>query len=177
MKRTYEFENLGCAHCAGKMEEKIGKLPEVESVNLSFPMKKMYVETSSEDLLPVIQKICTDIEPDVIVTEVLKKSSKKEKMKKFMKSTVDAVAKVNMKVMNITNITMIMIMNITIIMTKSTVIAAVVMTMMMTRGQLLQQQNAREMERQRYLLLRNLAVHIVQVKWKNKFHICQELRQ
>ena len=96
-------------------------------------------------------------------------------MKKFMKSTVDAVAKVNMKVMNITNITM--IMNITIIMTKITVIAAVVMTMMMTRGQLLQQQNAREMERQRYLLLRNLAVHIVQVKWKNRFHICQELRQ
>ena len=48
MKRTYEFENLGCAHCAGKMEEKIGKLPEVESVNLSFPMKKMYVETSSD---------------------------------------------------------------------------------------------------------------------------------
>lgn len=79
MKRTYEFENLGCAHCAGKMEEKIGKLPEVESVNLSFPMKKMYVETSSEDLFPVIQKICTDIEPDVIVTEVLKKSSKKRK--------------------------------------------------------------------------------------------------
>lgn len=28
---------------------------------------------------PVIQKICTDIEPDVIVTEVLKKSSKKRK--------------------------------------------------------------------------------------------------
>ena len=79
MKRTYEFENLGCAHCAGKMEEKIGKLPEVESVNLSFPMKKMYVETSREDLLPEIQKICTDIEPDVIVTEVLKKSSKKRK--------------------------------------------------------------------------------------------------
>ena len=79
MKKTYEFENLGCAHCAGKMEEKIGKLPEVSSVNLSFPMKKMYVETSSEDLLPVIQKICTDIEPDVIVTEVTKKSSKRRR--------------------------------------------------------------------------------------------------
>lgn len=73
MKKIYEFENLGCAHCAGKMEEKISKLPEVESVNLSFPMKKMYVETSSEDLLSVIQKICTDIEPDVIVTEATKK--------------------------------------------------------------------------------------------------------
>ena len=79
MKKTYEFENLGCAHCAGKMEEKIGKLPDVESVNLSFPMKKMYLETSREDLLPEIQKICTDIEPDVIVTEVTKKSSKRRK--------------------------------------------------------------------------------------------------
>ena len=78
MKKTYEFENLGCAHCAGKMEERIGKLPEVESVNLSFPMKKMYVETSSEELLPIIQKICTDIEPDVIVTEVTKKSSSQQ---------------------------------------------------------------------------------------------------
>lgn len=77
MKKTYEFENLGCAHCAGKMEEKIAKLPEVESVNLSFPMKKMYIETSSENLLPAIQKICTDIEPDVIVKEVSKKSSAK----------------------------------------------------------------------------------------------------
>ena len=79
MKMTYEFENLGCAHCAGKMEEKIGKLPDVESVNLSFPMKKMYVETSREDLLPEIQKICTDIEPNVIVTEVTKKSSKRRR--------------------------------------------------------------------------------------------------
>ena len=80
MKKTYEFENLGCAHCAGKMEEKIGKLPDVESVNLSFPMKKMYLETSREDLLPEIQKICTDIEPDVIVGRMLrKKSSKQEK--------------------------------------------------------------------------------------------------
>ena len=42
-------------------------------------MKKMYVETSREDLLPEIQKICTDIEPDVIVTEVTKKSSKRRK--------------------------------------------------------------------------------------------------
>ena len=27
MKKTYEFENLGCAHCAGKMEEQISHLP------------------------------------------------------------------------------------------------------------------------------------------------------
>ncbi len=24
MKKTYEFENLGCAHCAGKWKKKLG---------------------------------------------------------------------------------------------------------------------------------------------------------
>ena len=40
MKKTYEFENLGCAHCAGKMEEKIGKLPDVESVKSFISYEK-----------------------------------------------------------------------------------------------------------------------------------------
>ncbi len=178
MKKTYEFENLGCAHCAGKMEEKIGKLPEVESVNLSFPMKKMYVETSSEDLLPEIQKICTDIEPDVIVTEVLKKSSKKRKDEEVHEEHCGCGCEseheghehhhhqhhhdryehhhhhdedhCDCDCCDDDDDD------------EGTIAAA---------------QNAREMERQRYLLLRNLAVHIVQVKWKNRFHICQELRQ
>ena len=26
MKKTYEFENLGCAHCAAKMEDAIKKI-------------------------------------------------------------------------------------------------------------------------------------------------------
>lgn len=35
-----------------KWKKKSGNFLDVESVNLSFPMKKMYVETSREDLLP-----------------------------------------------------------------------------------------------------------------------------
>ena len=169
MKKTYEFENLGCAHCAGKMEEKIGKLPDVESVNLSFPMKKMYVETSREDLLPEIQKICTDIEPDVIVAEVTKKSSKRRKHVEedsheshdvittimnmstsniitIMMTTATAGVNTIMKNMNTTNI-------ITIMMTTA-IVAAVMMTMtMMNQLQLLQ--IVKEMVRQPYLLSRN----------------------
>ena len=30
--RVYTLENLGCAHCAAKMEEKIRELPGVEGV-------------------------------------------------------------------------------------------------------------------------------------------------
>ena len=163
MKKTYEFENLGCAHCAGKMEEKIGKLPDVESVNLSFPMKKMYVETSREDLLPEIQKICTDIEPDVIVTEVTKKSSKRRKH-----VTVDVITTImNMSTSNIITIMMttatagvntitknMNTTNIITIMMNTAIVAAVMMTMtMMNQLQLLQ--IVKEMVRQPYLLSRN----------------------
>ena len=70
------------------------------------------------------------------------------------------------------------IMNITImsIITMITVVVDVVMTTTMTMmtNQLQQRQTVREKGRQQYLLLRNLAVPIVQVKWKNRFHICQE---
>ena len=178
MKKTYEFENLGCAHCAGKMEEKIGKLPDVESVNLSFPMKKMYVETSREDLLPEIQKICTDIEPDVIVTEVTKNHLNGENMwKKILMKvmniititmntvTVDVITTImNMSTSNIITIMMITAtagvntitknMNTITIMMTTAIVAAVMMTMtMMNQLQLLQ--IVKEMVRQPYLLSRN----------------------
>ena len=68
MKRTYEFENLGCAHCAGKMEEQISHLPGVEAVNLTFATKQLRVwSDDAKALLPQIQDICTSIEPDVKV--------------------------------------------------------------------------------------------------------------
>ena len=180
MKKTYEFENLGCAHCAGKMEEKIGKLPDVESVNLSFPMKKMYVETSREDLLPEIQKICTDIEPDVIVTEVIRKNHLNgENMWKKILMKVMNIITITMNTVTVDVITAIMNMStsniITIMMTTATagvntitknmnttntimmttaIVAAVMMTMtMMNQLQLLQ--IVKEMVRQPYLLSRN----------------------
>lgn len=68
MKKTYEFENLGCAHCAGKMEEQISHLPGVEAVNLTFATKQLRVwSDDAKALLPQIQEICTSIEPDVKV--------------------------------------------------------------------------------------------------------------
>ena len=62
------FENLGCAHCAGKMEEQISHLPGVEAVNLTFATKQLRVwSDDAKTLLPQIQDICTSIEPDVKV--------------------------------------------------------------------------------------------------------------
>ncbi len=82
MKKIYEFQNLGCAHCTAKMEEQINRLPEITSASISFPMKKLYVETMKEDILPDLEKICRDIEPDVLLTESSKISAQDKKSQK-----------------------------------------------------------------------------------------------
>lgn len=82
MKKTYEFKNLGCAHCAGKMEEQISHLPGVEAVNLTFATKQLRVwSDDAKTLLPQIQDICTSIEPDVkvVVRENTVRAQKKRK--------------------------------------------------------------------------------------------------
>ena len=65
---VFIVEKLGCAHCAGKMEEQISHLPGVEAVNLTFATKQLRVwSDDAKALLPQIQDICTSIEPDVKV--------------------------------------------------------------------------------------------------------------
>ncbi len=35
-KKVYIVDNLDCAHCAAKIEEKIAKMPKVQEVSLTF---------------------------------------------------------------------------------------------------------------------------------------------
>lgn len=67
--KTYIMENLGCAHCASKMEEKINELPDVSTATLTFATKQLRI-TSKRDpdiLLEQIRRLCTDIEDGVVV--------------------------------------------------------------------------------------------------------------
>lgn len=67
-QKIYILENLGCAHCAAKIERKIKELPEVEDATIIFVTKQLKVASShQEKLLPILQKICTSIEPEVVV--------------------------------------------------------------------------------------------------------------
>lgn len=67
--KTYLIENLGCAHCASKMEEKINALPEVSNATLTFATHQLRVTAKRDPdiLLEQIQKICTDIESGVVL--------------------------------------------------------------------------------------------------------------
>ena len=67
-KTIYILENLGCAHCASKMEEQIGRLPGVEAATITYATKQLRITADDPDaLLPQIQKICTSIESEVKV--------------------------------------------------------------------------------------------------------------
>ena len=67
VKRNYAIEGLGCAHCAGKMEEEIQKLPGVSSATLNFIARKLTIQ-APEHRIAAIEKqakaICRRIEPD-----------------------------------------------------------------------------------------------------------------
>ena len=67
-KRIYILENLGCAHCASKMEKRIQALEGVESATITFATKQLRLRAADPDaLLPHIRKICTSIESEVKV--------------------------------------------------------------------------------------------------------------
>ncbi len=67
--QTYILENLGCANCASKIERQINALPSVTSASITFATKQLKLTAKSPDsLLPEISRICTSIEPEIVVT-------------------------------------------------------------------------------------------------------------
>ena len=66
--KIYMLENLGCAHCAAKMEEKIGEIPGVLEATITFATKQLRVTAEEPDVyLDEIRKICSSIESQVKV--------------------------------------------------------------------------------------------------------------
>ena len=66
MKRRYTLENLGCANCAAKMEEKIKELDGVNSVTVNFITTKMVLDVEDDkfdSVLAQAKDIIKSIEP------------------------------------------------------------------------------------------------------------------
>ena len=67
MKKTYKLIDLDCAHCAAKMEDKIGRIPGVASARVNFLTQKFTLEApedSFEQILDQAQAVMSSIEPD-----------------------------------------------------------------------------------------------------------------
>ena len=66
--KVYIMENLGCAHCAGKIEAEVRKLPQVQEAVMVFETKQLRVKTEQPDgLEQTIETIAQSYEPDVTV--------------------------------------------------------------------------------------------------------------
>ena len=87
--KIYLLENLGCAHCAAKMEEKIGELSGISEATITFATKQLRVTAEEPDsYLEEIRKICSSIESQVKVVpreikvkEIAKEAKTTEKKK------------------------------------------------------------------------------------------------
>ena len=66
---TYRLDNLGCANCAAKIEERVGALPGIDRARLDFTAKRLAVEGPDAADKEQIQRICTAVESDIVVRE------------------------------------------------------------------------------------------------------------
>lgn len=75
------LEGLDCAGCAGKIEDKTSKLPEVEEANLNFATKALVFSlkdgNSEEKVISDVTAIIKKLEPDVVVKNTKVKESNK----------------------------------------------------------------------------------------------------
>ena len=90
--KIYMLENLGCAHCAAKMEEKIGGISGVSEASITYTTKQLRVTAENPDAyLEEIQKICSSIESQVKVVprEIKVKSANAETQVEKKKDSCD----------------------------------------------------------------------------------------
>ena len=65
MKKTFDMEELDCAHCAAKMEEGIRRLDGVIAVSVNFLTQKLTLEAQDalfDKVLKQAAKICRRVD-------------------------------------------------------------------------------------------------------------------
>ena len=69
IRKEYEIDNLHCADCSLKIEDQIGKLPEVSLANLDFVNKKLVVHFNNpvDNALERLNLVASGIEPGVYI--------------------------------------------------------------------------------------------------------------
>lgn len=83
MKYSYTLQNLNCAHCAGKIEQKIGETAGYENVSFNFATKQLTLSTNKNNVKSEIQEICDSIEDGVTVLDNNKSEHNEEENSKL----------------------------------------------------------------------------------------------
>lgn len=70
MKKTFNIEDLDCAHCAAKMEDAVKKLDGVVFVSVNFMKSSITIEADDgvfDKVVLAAAKECKKIEPDATI--------------------------------------------------------------------------------------------------------------
>ncbi len=70
MKKSFELEDLDCAHCAQKMQDAIAKIEGVDSVTVNFLAQKLTLEAADDKFDAILKeaiKTIKKVEPDCTV--------------------------------------------------------------------------------------------------------------
>lgn len=70
MKKTFNIEDLDCAHCAAKMEDAVKKLDGVVFASVNFIKSSITIEADEsvfDSVLSAAAKECKKIEPDATI--------------------------------------------------------------------------------------------------------------
>ena len=69
-RKIYKIENLDCANCAAKLEQRLAAIPGVEAVTITFATKQLRLTAQDPDaLLPELRRIAVSMEPDVRILD------------------------------------------------------------------------------------------------------------
>lgn len=72
MKKTFILEDLDCAHCAQKIEDKVSKLKGVSNCKVTFLTQKLVYDVEDDlasEVEAEMRKLVKSMEPDVTVKE------------------------------------------------------------------------------------------------------------
>lgn len=94
MTKTLLLNNLNCAHCAGKIEEKIAQTSGYENVSFNFSTKQLKFSSDKKACVSEIQSICDSIEDGVIVSELESKPESESKSRDIIMLIIAAVLSV-----------------------------------------------------------------------------------
>ena len=68
VKKVYIMENLGCANCAAKMEDKFNAHPMVEEAVITFSTRQLRLTAEDPDILiPELQEIARTVESGIVI--------------------------------------------------------------------------------------------------------------
>jgi copper chaperone CopZ len=70
MKKKFKLQDLDCANCAAKMEERIKKISGVNDASVSFMTQKLVLDADDgrfEEIMDEVVKVCAKVEPDCVI--------------------------------------------------------------------------------------------------------------